>query len=542
MSMSLYQKYRPQTFADVVGQEHVKQALRNQVMRNATSHAYLFTGPRGVGKTTLARILARAVNCEKPVEGEPCNTCKTCQLVLDGTTLDVVEIDAASHTGVDNVREHIISASRVPPVGLKRKVFVIDEVHMLSSSAFNALLKTLEEPPEHAMFILATTESHKVPMTIISRCQRYDFKRISTPDMVKRLQKLAAEEGVEVDEAVLVRVAAKAEGALRDAETLLGQLMVLDEKHITEEIAELMLPRSQAELLLAMSEHVLARKSADAIRIIDQLVEEGVSITDFVRDEIDFLRRAMLFKIDPQLSRLEYIDLSAEQMTRLETAVRAVVTTDLVRVLNLFVTRFPIIKSAELPQIPLELTVLLWTEGDTAGSGQATAQQPATRTPQAPARPPAPANPTRPAPATSFVQKEVRDVPGVTQTAVGTPLIEEAVRGDWGTVMSKLRETNHSLALTVGVSELIGVEDRMVKLGVKYKFHRDRIKTAKNEDVLRGIFEGLWGRPVMLNIEVGDQFVAARASDVVEPSAEEVKNVWDLALNVFGEENKPNAG
>ncbi|MEK7539847.1 MAG: DNA polymerase III subunit gamma/tau, partial [Patescibacteria group bacterium] len=250
MSQSLYQKYRPQAFADVVGQEPVKESLRNQVMRNKVTHAYLFTGPRGVGKTTLARILARAVNCENPTNGEPDNLCASCKRILDGAALDVIEIDAASHTGVDNVREHVITAARVPPVGLKRKVFIIDEVHMLSTSAFNALLKTLEEPPEHALFIMATTESHKIPMTIVSRCQRFDFKRILLDQMVDRLSRVAKSEGVEVDRAVLDRVAAKSEGALRDAETLLGQLFALGETKISEDVAELVLPRSQIQLVL----------------------------------------------------------------------------------------------------------------------------------------------------------------------------------------------------------------------------------------------------------------------------------------------------
>lgn len=543
MSQSLYQKYRPQAFADVVGQEPVKESLRNQVMRNKVTHAYLFTGPRGVGKTTLARILARAVNCENSVNGEPDNTCASCKRILDGAALDVIEIDAASHTGVDNVREHVITAARVPPVGLKRKVFIIDEVHMLSTSAFNALLKTLEEPPEHALFIMATTESHKIPMTIVSRCQRFDFKRILLEQMVDRLARLAKSEGVEVDRVVLERVAAKSEGALRDAETLLGQLFALGESKISEDVAELVLPRSQIELVLGFFEHVVARRSSDAIGIIDKLVEEGVNILDFVRDEVDFMRRAMLYHIDHNLLRLEYIDLSAEQMKRLDAALGLIARNELVRLVNLFVNRFSVIKSAELPQLPLELTVLLWTEGDMDGGAVAAPVTPKTAGP-APVQPqptkaPQPVAPVTPPP----VPAPADPAPTPTAPAANSTdaLSEEAVRQTWTDVMNTIRTNNHSIGLMMGVSHLIGVEARTVRLGVRYRFHKDRIKSTKNEEIIRKAMEAAWGRPVMINVDVGDEFAGTPGSvqpDVEEPSAEEVKNVWDLALNVFGEEKK----
>src|SRR3989344_5558425 len=188
MATTLYRKYRPQTFAEVVGQNHIKTTLQNELEKDKIAHAYLFSGPRGLGKTTMARLFAKAVNCltRKSGQSEPCNQCNSCQEVITGRSLDVIEIDAASHTGVDNVRENIIENSRFTPTSRKFKVFIIDEVHMLSTSAFNALLKTLEEPPEHAIFILATTEIHKVPETIVSRCQHFDFHKVPTADIVKR--------------------------------------------------------------------------------------------------------------------------------------------------------------------------------------------------------------------------------------------------------------------------------------------------------------------------------------------------------------------
>src|SRR3989339_626328 len=222
MSQALYRTYRPQTFADLTGQEHVKRTLQNQLKIGRVAHAYLFTGTRGVGKTTAARLLAKAVNCQGITEGkdslpEPCNVCSSCQEITGGSSLDVYEIDAASNTGVDHVREHIIESVRFSPNKAKMKVFIIDEVHMLSTSAFNALLKTLEEPPAHALFILATTEIHKVPATILSRCQRFDFKKISKEAMVTRLASIVKQEKRNVDEDVLLGIAKHSGGSERDA-------------------------------------------------------------------------------------------------------------------------------------------------------------------------------------------------------------------------------------------------------------------------------------------------------------------------------------
>ena len=247
MSEVIYRKYRPKTFAKVMGQKPIKITLQNEIKSISMAHAYLFVGPRGTGKTTLARLFARSLNCLNRLEkeSEPCNECQACKLILDNRSLDVIEMDAASHTGVDNVRENIITASQVPPFNKEGyKIFVIDEVHMLSKSAFNALLKTLEEPPAKVIFILATTEIHKVPETIISRCQRFDFKKIPQKDIMQRLNEIIEWEKISIPENILMEIARKSEGCLRDAESLLGQISSLANGNITEELASLVLPRS----------------------------------------------------------------------------------------------------------------------------------------------------------------------------------------------------------------------------------------------------------------------------------------------------------
>ncbi|MEK7625199.1 MAG: DNA polymerase III subunit gamma/tau, partial [Patescibacteria group bacterium] len=249
---TLYRKYRPQSFADVTGQDTIVQTLQNEIAANKLSHAYLFSGPRGVGKTTLARLFAKAVSCEKRKDGqfEPCNDCQACNQINRGRHIDIIEIDAASQTGVDSVRENIIENAGIMPTVLKYKIFIIDEVHMLSTSAFNALLKTLEEPPAHVIFILATTELHKLPATVISRCERYTFKKITFDKMLARLKNLCKAEKVKVDKEVLERIVYKSDGGLRDAESLLGQILSLNLKEIRVEDAQIVLPLSSSETII----------------------------------------------------------------------------------------------------------------------------------------------------------------------------------------------------------------------------------------------------------------------------------------------------
>ena len=236
---ALYRKFRPQEFEDVKGQEHIVTTLKNQIKADRIGHAYLFCGTRGTGKTTIAKILARAVNCEHPIDGSPCNTCKTCRAINEGTSMNVIEIDAASNNGVDNIREIREEVAYRPTTG-KYKVYIIDEVHMLSTGAFNALLKTLEEPPSYVIFILATTEAHKIPITILSRCQRYDFRRITAETIAARLQELMDKEGNDVEEKAIRYIAKAADGSMRDALSLLDQCIAfyLGEKLTYEKVLE----------------------------------------------------------------------------------------------------------------------------------------------------------------------------------------------------------------------------------------------------------------------------------------------------------------
>jgi len=288
--LSWYRKYRPQSFDDVVGQTHIERTLRNAVAENAVAHAYLFTGPRGTGKTTTARILAKALNCEKGPTPDPDETCDQCLAIADGTHPDVFELDAASRTGVDDVREQIIARVNYAPSRGGWKLYIIDEVHMLSASAFNALLKTIEEPPTHTVFILCTTHPHKVPETIHSRCQRFDFHRLSVEDIVSRLRAIADAEGVNVPDAALALIGRHALGGMRDAITTLEQLASFGGGTISLEDVEGLLGEVDAELLFQAAELVLERDVVGAFRFVARLAEGGVDMTEFVKAMVRHFR------------------------------------------------------------------------------------------------------------------------------------------------------------------------------------------------------------------------------------------------------------
>ena len=290
MSEALYRKYRPQIFEDVVGQEHIERTIKNAIEQDKVSHAYLFCGPRGTGKTTTARLLAKALLCQCGPTAEPDGTCEDCKMIAAGTHPDVYELDAASRTGVDNVREEIIGRVQFAPTRGRYKIYIIDEVHMLSTAAFNALLKTLEEPPSHVVFILATTDPQKVPETIHSRCQRFDFRRISPEAMVARLGAVCVAEGVEFEGEALDLIAHRAEGGLRNALTSLEQMIAFGEGKVTMEVAERMLGSLDSSELAAIVQAVGKRDVAACFRWTAEYVETGADLAQFVRDFAEHMR------------------------------------------------------------------------------------------------------------------------------------------------------------------------------------------------------------------------------------------------------------
>ena len=313
---ALYRKYRPSEFDDVKGQDHIVTTLKNQIMANRIGHAYLFCGTRGTGKTTIAKIFAKAVNCESPVEGSPCGECPVCQSIARGSSMNVIEIDAASNNGVDNIREIREEVGYSPTEG-KYKVYIIDEVHMLSTGAFNALLKTLEEPPSYVIFILATTESHKIPTTILSRCQKYDFRRITIDTIADRLRELMEEEGIAVEEKALRYVAKAADGSMRDALSLLDQCIAffLGQKLTYDHVLEV-LGAVDTEIFSRLLRHVMASNVVGAMGILEELVVQGRDLMQFVSDFTWYLRNLLLLKSSDDME--DVLDMSKENLSLLK--------------------------------------------------------------------------------------------------------------------------------------------------------------------------------------------------------------------------------
>lgn len=331
---ALYRKFRPNTFEDVKGQEHIVTTLKNQIQAERIGHAFLFCGTRGTGKTTVAKILARAVNCEHPVNGSPCNQCDTCRAIQAGTSMNVIEIDAASNNGVDNIREIREEVAYRPTQG-KYKVYIIDEVHMLSTGAFNALLKTLEEPPSYVIFILATTEAHKIPVTILSRCQRYDFRRISIDTIAGRLRELMEKEGVQAQEKALRYVAKAGDGSMRDSLSLLDQCIAfyLGEELTYDKVLEV-LGTVDTEVFSKLLRQVLAGNITACIHTLEELIAGGKELTQFVADFTWYMRNLLLVQTSEDAE--EVLDVSSENLKALKEESRMVDTDTLMRYIRVF--------------------------------------------------------------------------------------------------------------------------------------------------------------------------------------------------------------
>ena len=359
---SIYRKWRPQFFEDIIGQEHITRTLKNAIRLNRLAHAYIFSGPRGVGKTTTARILAKAMNCQEGPTEHPCNKCNQCQRINRGQSMDVVEIDGASNRGIDEIRELRSKIGFAPAEG-KYKVYIIDEVHMLTNEAFNALLKTLEEPPSQVLFVFATTAPQKIPKTILSRCQCFHFRRISIDEIVNKLQKITEEDRLDIDHPSLYLIAEGATGSMRDAESILDQIITFSEKKVTcEEVKEILgiIPQKH---FLQLIQAIMTQDTKEGLDLIDQLVKEGIDLHQFVQDMIVFTHRLSVIKItgksNQKLTLPEKDD--TEQLANLAYAIDLKTMLSMIEELNQIEEK---IKNHPYPWILLELLIVKVTCGE----------------------------------------------------------------------------------------------------------------------------------------------------------------------------------
>ncbi len=353
---ALYRKFRPDCFEDVKGQEHIVTTLRNQIRAERVGHAYLFCGTRGTGKTTVAKIFAKAVNCEDPRDGSPCGECASCRAIAAGASMNVIEIDAASNNGVDNIREIVEEVAYSPAEG-KYKVYIIDEVHMLSIGAFNALLKTLEEPPSYVIFILATTEVHKIPITILSRCQRYDFRRITIDTITARLQELMETEQIQVEEKALRYVAKTADGSMRDALSLLDQCIAFHfGQELTYDKVLDVLGAVDTEVFGRLFRYVLARDVSGCIELLEEIVMQGRELGQFVTDFTWYLRNLLLLKSSDNVE--DVIDVSSDNLVRLREEADMAEADAVMRYIRIFSELSGQIRYATQKRILIEIALI----------------------------------------------------------------------------------------------------------------------------------------------------------------------------------------
>jgi DNA polymerase-3 subunit gamma/tau len=427
-------KYRPGTFADVIGQPHVVQTLVNAITTKRIAHAFLFSGTRGVGKTTVARILAKALNCERGPTGTPCDTCPNCVEITQGTSVDVIEIDGASNTGVDDVRE-IRENVKYSPFRGSYRVYIIDEVHMLSNSAFNALLKTLEEPPAHVVFIFATTEIHKIPATILSRCQHYNFRRIPRTEIIQRLRHVAMQDGLMVEDRSLAAIARASEGSMRDALSLLDQAVAFGGKTLSHSDLEALLGSVPQEHIRALIGAIVAQDSPAALRVVAQLLDQGYDLRAYCAELVEHVRNLMVAAVvppapgppgQPDLKRLQsLIDLSEDEIRQVVADAKAFTVEQLQELFRICTQAEDAVRVSAHPRFVLEVAAVRGTRLLGAGTQRppATANTPApsnaampTSTPTRPRESPAP-----PAKAEAEKQSTAQMASATPQTATPAP-------------------------------------------------------------------------------------------------------------------------
>lgn len=465
---SLYRTYRPQTFADVVGQEHIVGTITKAIEQDAVTHAYLFQGPRGTGKTTLARLLAMRVNCEKPTGVEPCGTCSSCKALQLGSSLDIVEIDAASNRGIDDIRSLRETISTAPSGG-KRKVYIIDEVHMLTNEAFAALLKTLEEPAKHVIFVLATTELHKVPDTIMSRCQVFRFRRASEEDMNKRLSFILKKEKRKVDDSVISFVVSRSDGCFRDAESLLGQILTMSEKdsslQATIELLGLPDPKMVSSFITALE----AGQAAEAVQIAQTAYEQGY---------------------DPELIIEESIRIARD--SALVHAKKNEATGNLPVIIRALIQAKQDLSYIPQPLIALELAILTCT--------QSQGTRPATPSPtiRADVSQPKATPPTKPAPQ-----------PQTTTPTQNTPSKPSAgvenIQRAWAKIIDIIRGKNPAASTFLRAMEPLAIEGDQLTIRARFPLHRNFFEKPANKSALTEAITTATGNPVSIRISLDEQ-------------------------------------
>lgn len=536
MSKVLYRKYRPQRFEEIVGQKHIVQTLSNAVKNNRLGQAFLFTGPRGTGKTSLARILAKTINCQNLQGVQACGKCPSCESIASGRSLDIMEIDAASHTGVDNIRE-LIESVKLPPASLKFKIYIIDEVHMLSGGAFNALLKTLEEPPTHVIFVLATTEIHKVPETIISRCQRFDFSRLPIQKIIEKLSLIAKKEKVKIDRDSLETIAIAAEGGMRDAESLLGQIIALEDKNITRKEVEEILGTTDRRSAEELAEMILQGQTEKALEKINSLLAEGYDLEIFTQSFINYLRQLMLLKINPELQSCFSYEITREQLEKMVRQAQQTEVGKIILIIHLFLEAQANLNSFILPQLSLEIAVI-----------KAVGKFPAFKVAFQKNLPPKNLEVELLAPNQSeSAIPEKKNISGIEKSlekasqekpedeeGFSEDLSLEKVKSVWKKLLEEIRPFNHSLKALLSNCTVFTIKESELTLATPYDFYKEKLSQSTNKLTVEKTLGKILGAKIKIKVVLFKEVGLNQSPTKETSSPKKQEGLLDSALEIMG--------
>lgn len=525
MSSTLYRKYRPAIFREVIGQKHVVQTLKNAVKSGRIDQAYLFTGPRGTGKTSIARIYAKTVNCAANLKtAEPCLKCESCKTINDGRALDIIEIDAASNTGVDNIRE-LREAVMLPPSALKYKIYIIDEVHMLSDNAFNALLKTLEEPPARVIFILATTEVHKIPETILSRVQRFDFTRLTVEEIVKRLEEISKLEKVKVDRKALEIIATHSEGGMRNAESLLGQIIALEDKKITTKEVEFLLGTISEKELSDFVSMIIENDISKAFSKISDLREAGIDFKNFGKSLLNYLRQMLILKINPELGKKLSYELTKERLMKINNQINKIELKEILEFINTLQENIEKFRNSPIPQLFLEVSL---AKNINRHQIFATPVK-NTQTILASNNSDNPMDRKNPMLTTKIAKKEENKKKVLTQKSKSENSEEiNLIQSRWPDIIKSLKNYNHSLSYVLKMSQPMLIEGKYLILRTKYSFYHDKISDTQNRLTIEKAIDNITGIQLKIKTVVEKDFSSQY------PNFKEKKSLLEEAVDIFG--------